>query len=52
MDLQDARKLIDQTDKEMAALFCQRMEAVRAVAAFKAAHGIPVLDAAREQADV
>ena len=52
MDLQDARKLIDQTDKEMAALFCQRMEAVRAVAAFKAAHGIPVLDAAREKAVV
>lgn len=49
-ELEQARKIIDEADKEMAAQFVKRMEAVRQVAAFKSAHGIPVLDAAREQA--
>lgn len=50
--LQQARAEIDAVDVEMAALFCRRMDAVRKVAAYKQAHGMPVLDAAREEAVV
>ncbi len=49
-ELEQARRIIDEADREMAAQFVKRMEAVREVAEFKAAHGLPVLDAAREQA--
>lgn len=49
-DLEYARKLIDETDREMARLFETRMRAVREVAAYKAEHGIPVRDAGRERA--
>lgn len=49
-DLEFARKAIDEVDREMAALFERRMGAVREIAAFKAAHGMPVRDTAREQA--
>ena len=48
MDLTEARARIDEIDAAMAALFAQRMEAVAAVADWKAAHGLPILDAARE----
>ncbi len=48
--LEKARREIDAADAEMAALFCRRMDAVREVAAYKKAHGLPVLDAAREAA--
>lgn len=47
-----ARREIDAVDAEMAALFCRRMDAVRRVAAYKQANGLPVLDAAREEAVV
>lgn len=47
--LQEARKLINAVDTEMAQLFVRRMEAVRMVAEYKQAHGMPVLDAAREE---
>ena len=47
--LLEARAEIDAVDREMAALFCRRMDAVRAVAAYKMEHGLPVLDAAREE---
>lgn len=50
--LSKARREIDEVDAEMAALFCRRMDAVRAVAAYKAANGLPVLDEAREAAVV
>lgn len=50
--LAQARREIDAIDAEMAALFCRRMDAVRRVAAYKQAHGLPVLDAAREDAVV
>ena len=48
MDLAAARREIDEIDGEMAKLFCRRMQAVRAVAAYKQAHGLPILDEARE----
>lgn len=50
--LQNARQTINEVDKEMAKLFERRMNAVRAVAEYKAQMGIPVLDAAREAAVV
>ncbi len=50
--LDDARREIDAVDTELAALFCRRMDAVRRVAAYKQANGLPVLDAAREEAVV
>ncbi len=46
--LQKARNEIDRVDREMAELFYRRMKAVEAVADYKQAHGLPVLDAARE----
>lgn len=50
--LDEARREIDAVDAEMAALFCRRMDAVRKVAEYKQANGLPVLDAAREEAVV
>ena len=47
-ELQEARLQINAVDKEMAALFVKRMRAVEQVSAYKQAHGLPVLDAARE----
>ncbi len=49
-ELQEARKIIDGVDREMARLFERRMEASRMVAAYKRAHGLSIVDAAREQA--
>lgn len=45
-----AREEIDRVDREMAALFRRRMAAVTAVANYKRAHGLPILDAQREEA--
>ncbi len=47
-ELQKARQAINEIDAEMAALFVKRMEASAAVAAFKQAHAMPILDPARE----
>ena len=47
--LQEARKIIDKVDTEMAQLFARRMEAVETVAAYKRDHGLPIFDAAREE---
>lgn len=46
---QDAREKIGEADKEIVALFEKRMAAVRAVADYKKANGVPVEDAAREE---
>lgn len=46
--LEKARATIDAVDREMAELFCRRMEAVREVAQYKRERGLPVGDAARE----
>ena len=42
------RTTIDRIDREMAALFEERMEAVRAVADYKTAHSLPLRDKERE----
>ncbi len=46
--LNEARKKINEIDKEMADLFVKRMEAVREVAEYKRENGMPIFDAARE----
>lgn len=48
-ELEQARITIDAIDSQMAALFEQRMNAVCAVADYKAARGLPIYDAAREK---
>lgn len=47
--LEQAREYINAIDKRMADLFVQRMAAVRMVSEYKIEHGLPVLDAAREE---
>lgn len=51
-ELQAARTQIDAIDAQMAQLFAQRMDAVRHVVQYKRQHGLPVLDASREEAVV
>ena len=46
--LEEARKIINRVDREMAALFVERMHASEMVAEHKRAHGLEVLDPARE----
>lgn len=48
--LKQARGIIDRVDREMAALFEERMEAAALVAAYKKEQGMPVFDGARERA--
>lgn len=43
-----AREAIDRVDRQMAALFEERMAAVEEVLAYKREHGLPVFDAGRE----
>ena len=45
-----AREEISSIDREMAALFVRRMNAVRAVSEYKSEHGLPIYDASREEA--
>lgn len=47
--LENARKIIDKADKEMAKFFEMRMDAVKTVAEYKKQNGIPVEDLAREE---
>ena len=47
--LEEARETINAVDREMAALFERRMDAVRKVAEYKIAHGLQVLDPEREK---
>ena len=47
-ELDSARKIINETDKEMARLFEQRMQAVKSIAEYKKEHGLPIDDFARE----
>lgn len=48
-DLDKARSIIDETDREMAALFVRRMNAVKLVAEYKKNNGLPITNAAREE---
>ena len=43
-----SREKINKLDAEMARLFCERMNAVREIASFKAENDMPILDASRE----
>ncbi|MBQ1228390.1 MAG: chorismate mutase, partial [Firmicutes bacterium] len=47
-ELKDIRKDITEIDKQMAALFCERMELVKQVAEYKQSYGMPVFDPERE----
>ncbi len=49
MELTDLRREIDRVDSEILRLFAERMALSGQVAAYKAAHGLPILDAAREK---
>lgn len=49
MDLNDYRKQIDDIDRQLLALFGQRMEVAAAIAAYKKEHGLPILDGKRER---
>lgn len=46
--LEEARKVINETDAKMAELFCIRMKASQAVCAYKKEHGLKIRDAERE----
>ena len=48
--LQEARKIINEVDTQMADLFVQRMKAAEMVAQYKQEHGMPILDREREEA--
>ena len=49
MDLIEMRTEIDRINTEMLTLFIKRMELSKAIAEFKAANGLPILNAEREQ---
>lgn len=48
--LDEARKIINEVDAQMAELFVKRMRAAEMVCAYKMEYGLPILDAAREEA--
>ena len=50
MELNEIRKEIDETDRQLTDLLCHRMELVSLVAAYKEKHNLPVLDEKREAA--
>ena len=50
--LDEARRTIDEVDRQMAGLFGRRMQAVAQIAAYKAERGLPIRDEAREAAVV
>ncbi len=48
--LKQAREIIDEADRDIAALFCRRMEAARMIAEYKMERGLPIYDGDRERA--
>lgn len=50
MDLEEIRKRIDEVDEGILELFLKRMELSESVAAYKRAHGLPILNRERERA--
>ena len=50
MTLEECRKQIDETDKEITKLFCKRMEISKNVALYKKENGMKVFDSERERA--
>lgn len=49
MELSELRAHIDRVDTELLRLFLERMELSEQIAAYKAAHGLPILCPARER---
>lgn len=49
MELKDYREIIDDIDREMVRLFLTRMDVVAEIARYKEIHGLPILQADREQ---
>ena len=49
MELSECRKKLDEIDAKIVALFEERMSVSEEVAACKAEHHLPILDAAREE---
>lgn len=49
MDLVQARDSIEKIDKQMAALFEERMQCAKDIALYKKANDLPVFDAVRER---
>ncbi|MBO4901597.1 MAG: chorismate mutase [Lachnospiraceae bacterium] len=49
MDLTECRKKLDEIDEKLVRLFEERMCISEQVAAYKAEHDLPVLDAKREE---
>lgn len=49
LNLQEIRGKLDTIDSQMIGLFCQRMNLVKDVAAYKQEHNLPILDTGREQ---
>ena len=49
MELTDLRREIDRVDSEILRLLAERMALCDRVAAYKSAHGLPILDEAREE---
>ncbi len=47
--LDEARREINDVDKQMAELFTRRMIAAETIVSYKAEHGLPILDKAREE---
>lgn len=47
--LEEARKIINEADKEIVIAFKKRMEAVKEVINYKIANNLPILDSSREQ---
>ena len=48
--LEEARKVINEVDSQMAELFVKRMRAVEKVFEYKKENGLPILDSKREEA--
>lgn len=48
MELQEARRQIDEIDKQLLSLFVQRLELMDAILDYKVAHKLPVFDPVRE----
>ncbi len=49
MELSDCRVQMDEIDRQLVDLFAKRMQTAAEIAAWKKAHDVPVLDAARER---
>ena len=49
MDIKEARKEIDRIDRQMTALFRERLLLCDAIARYKEEHGLPLTDPVREQ---